>query len=55
MESLQDIVKSRKVHNHQKEAKLFNANYDNIIKNAMSNRILKVEKSIPDPDEDLRR
>ena len=49
MESLQEIVKSRKVKYHQKEAKLYNENYDNIIKNTIKNRILKVEKSIPNP------
>jgi len=42
-------VKSRKVKYHQKESKLYNENYDNIIKNTIKNRILKVEKSIPNP------
>jgi hypothetical protein len=46
MESLQEIVKERKQKNHQKEAKLFNENYENIIKNTMENRRLKVENSI---------
>lgn len=35
---------------HQKEAKLFNNHYDNIIKNTMENRVLKVENSIMPPD-----
>lgn len=35
---------------HQKESKLFNSNYDNIIKNTMENRAIKVENSIIPPD-----
>ena len=43
MESLQDIVKERKQKMHQKEAKLFNSNYEQILKNTMKNRTVKVE------------
>lgn len=46
MESLQEIVKERKQKMHQKEAKLFNSNYDQILKNTMQNRSVKVEQSI---------
>lgn len=51
MESLEEIVKERKIKMHQKESKLFNSNYDQIIKHTMQNRVLNVEKSInPPPD-----
>lgn len=50
MESLQDIVKERKYKMHQKEAKLFNQNYEGIVKNTMENRTLKVENSIIPPE-----
>ena len=32
------------------ESKLFNENYENIIKNTIENRSLKVENSIPNPE-----
>ena len=49
MESLEEIVKERKEKMHQKECKLFNSNYDNIIKNTLNNRNMKVENSIIGP------
>jgi hypothetical protein len=49
MDSLQEIVKERKNIMHQKESKLFNHNYDQIIKHTMQNRVLNVEKSVPAP------
>ena len=37
------------------ESKLFNENYENIIKNTIQNRSLKVENSIPNPNIESER
>jgi len=46
MESLQEIVKERKTKFHHKEARDFNLNYHQIIKNTLQNKTLKVENSL---------
>ena len=53
MESLEEIVKDRKTRLHQRESKLFNSNYDQIIKHTMQNRVLNVEQSVTPPDSSL--
>ena len=49
MDSLQEIVDGRKTRYHQRESKLFNEKYEQIIQDAKLNRTLKIETSIPHP------
>jgi hypothetical protein len=42
MESLQDLVKERKIKMHQKERKDYNNNYEQLIKNTFDNKSLKI-------------
>ena len=51
MDSLQEIVEDRKVKLHQKESKLFNKNFEPIIKDTINNRTFKLEKSVPSPNQ----
>lgn len=51
MDSLQEIVDSRKTRFHQRESKLFNEKYEQIIQDTKLHRTMKIETSIPQSTE----